>query len=128
MVVAGCMAFCWWQVDRALSGNELSWAYVFEWPIFAGYAAYMWWRLIHDQTPAATPREPLEPAHLDGEQGAEYSQPIQVGPIDDAAGRQCGSVPSGAAIDDYDDPEEQEREAYNRYLADLHTRGRRSRW
>jgi hypothetical protein len=39
-----------WQIDRATSGNELSWAYVFEWPFFAGYALYLWWKLIHDES------------------------------------------------------------------------------
>ena len=38
-----------WQLHRALSGNGLSWAYTFEWPIFAAYAIYMWWRIVHDQ-------------------------------------------------------------------------------
>ena len=37
-----------WQVHRALSGNSLSWAYAFEWPFFALYALYMWWKLLHD--------------------------------------------------------------------------------
>jgi len=36
------------EIHRALSGNELSWAYVFEWPLFAGYAVYMWHKLIND--------------------------------------------------------------------------------
>ena len=38
-----------WQLDRALGGNTLSWAYTFEWPLFALYAIYVWWQLIHDQ-------------------------------------------------------------------------------
>ena len=43
------------EISRALSGNELSWAYVFEWPLFAGYAVYMWHKLINDDanTPLA---------------------------------------------------------------------------
>jgi hypothetical protein len=52
VVVPGFMALCLWQLHRALDGNELSWAYVFEWPLFAGYAVYMWWRLVHER-PAA---------------------------------------------------------------------------
>ena|SRR3974390_3055689 len=48
IVVPAFMAMCLWQVSRALGGNELSWAYVFEWPLFAGYAIYMWWRLLHE--------------------------------------------------------------------------------
>jgi hypothetical protein len=39
----------WWQLSRALGGNTLSWAYTFEWPLFAAYAVYVWWQLIHDQ-------------------------------------------------------------------------------
>lgn len=34
---------------RARSGNTLSWAYVFEWPLFAGYAVYMWRKLLRDE-------------------------------------------------------------------------------
>ena len=57
VVVPGFMALCVWQLHRALGGNELSWAYVFEWPLFAGYAVYMWWRLLHER-PAATADAP----------------------------------------------------------------------
>jgi DNA-binding transcriptional regulator of glucitol operon len=49
LVVGACLALGWWQVERALSGNTLSWVYVFEWPFFAGYALFMWWRLLHEQ-------------------------------------------------------------------------------
>lgn len=49
VVVPGFLALAWWQLDRALGGNGLSWAYVFEWPFFAGYAVFVWWRLVHDQ-------------------------------------------------------------------------------
>src|SRR5579862_9853010 len=45
----------WWQLHRALSGNELSWAYTFEWPIFAAYGIWLWWRIIKDQE--GQPRE-----------------------------------------------------------------------
>jgi|SRR5581483_6889432 len=48
VVVPTFIGLCVWQVDRALSGNGLSWAYVFEWPFFAGYAVYMWWRFVHE--------------------------------------------------------------------------------
>lgn len=36
------------EISRALSGNTLSWAYVFEWPVFAVYALYMWRRLLRE--------------------------------------------------------------------------------
>ncbi len=48
IVVPAFLALCLWQVSRALGGNSLSWAYVFEWPLFAAYAVYMWWRFVHE--------------------------------------------------------------------------------
>ncbi|MGH9070906.1 MAG: hypothetical protein ACRDX8_07040 [Acidimicrobiales bacterium] len=48
VLVSGCGAATWWQVNRALGGNGLSWAYVFEWPFFAGYAVFMWRRLLRE--------------------------------------------------------------------------------
>jgi len=48
VVVTAFVLLARWQVQRALSGNSLSWAYAFEWPFFALYALYMWWKLLHD--------------------------------------------------------------------------------
>ena len=55
IVVPAFLALCLWQVSRALGGNSLSWAYVFEWPIFAAYAVYMWWRFVHEAAEDASP-------------------------------------------------------------------------
>jgi hypothetical protein len=64
----------WWQLGRALAGNTLSWAYTFEWPLFAGYAIYVWWQLIHDQTTAITRR--VLPGGAGGPAGAvDHDQP-----------------------------------------------------
>jgi len=56
------------ELLRALSGNELSWAYVFEWPLFAGYAIYMWRKLLNDEGAPITvgdrPSEPLNDESL----------------------------------------------------------------
>ncbi len=65
------------ELQRALSGNTLSWAYVAQWPIFVVAGVYLWWRLLHDDP---TKRRPSAPS-----------------PEEDA-----------------------NREAWNRYLADLH--------
>jgi DNA-binding transcriptional regulator of glucitol operon len=75
VVVPTFLALFWWQVQRVREGNTLSWAYVFEWPFFTGYAIYMWWKLVHDRTGAephgagaatrtATPAEPGEDEEL----------------------------------------------------------------
>ncbi|HET9078089.1 MAG TPA: hypothetical protein VFN68_14225 [Acidimicrobiales bacterium] len=41
-----CAVAAWWQVDRALAGNTLSWLYVFEWPAFAALSIWLWWVLV----------------------------------------------------------------------------------
>lgn len=38
-----------WQLHRALSGNGLSWAYTFEWPLFAGFGIVFWARTVRDE-------------------------------------------------------------------------------
>ena len=43
------------ELSRALSGNTLSWAYVFEWPILGGYGVYMWRNLGVDDGSPSTP-------------------------------------------------------------------------
>jgi DNA-binding transcriptional regulator of glucitol operon len=38
-----------WQFHRAISGNGLSWAYTFEWPLFAGFGVVFWARTVRDE-------------------------------------------------------------------------------
>jgi hypothetical protein len=38
-----------WQLHRALGGNALSWAYTFEWPLFACFAVVFWAKTIRDE-------------------------------------------------------------------------------
>jgi hypothetical protein len=45
--LALCGLAFWFELGRALRGNELSWAYVFEWPLLGIFAVYMWWKLLH---------------------------------------------------------------------------------
>ena len=47
LALAICVPAGIFELTRALGGNTLSWAYTFEWPIFAGFAFYMWWRLLN---------------------------------------------------------------------------------
>jgi hypothetical protein len=44
-----CIPAFIFEVTRALGGNTLSWAYVFEWPALGGYAIYMWRKLLHEE-------------------------------------------------------------------------------
>ncbi len=62
--LALCISAFIFEVGRALGGNSLSWAYVFEWPIFAVFAVYMWWNLLHDTDDGRTRHRSARP--LDG--------------------------------------------------------------
>ncbi len=44
------------EMFRALGGNELSWAYVFEWPALGGYAIYMWRKMIREERGLVKPK------------------------------------------------------------------------
>jgi hypothetical protein len=44
-----CIPAFLFELKRALGGNTLSWAYVFEWPLLGGYAVYMWKKLLQDE-------------------------------------------------------------------------------
>ncbi len=63
-------ALCWtafgFELDRALTGNHLSWAYVFEWPLFSLYALYMARKMLREErTPPTAPAgDPTEDAAL----------------------------------------------------------------
>ncbi len=103
IVVPAFLALCLWQVSRALGGNSLSWAYVFEWPLFAAYAVYMWWRFVH------------EAAHEAAQDGS---------PGDTAAadpGGQSAAAPAAAPGPETLEEEKEDAElaAYNDYLAQL---------
>ncbi len=59
-----CIPAFLFELKRALSGNELSWAYVFEWPLLGGYAVYVWRKLLrelHDEQATAAAAERGEP-------------------------------------------------------------------
>ncbi len=76
--VATCLGLGWWQLQRALGGNHLSWAYVFEWPVFAGVVVYFWWDLIEHPTiePAEkVPPDVLRPGWFRAQQKGELEAP-----------------------------------------------------
>ena len=101
-----------WQLHRALAGNGLSWAYTFEWPLFAGFAVVFWAKTIKDEFrikrdgPQGTLAGPSDSDDL----------PVSVRPV---------QVSVGTAEDD----EDEELSAYNAYLARLNAEVKRhGRW
>ena len=116
----------WWQLSRALAGNTLSWAYTFEWPLFAGYAIYVWWQLIHDQPTAVGGRTA---APVVGEVAPEVGHD-QPGWALSGGRRKSVAIAASTTIDEEKGgrgerftPQTPEEAAalteYNRYLAEL---------
>jgi len=104
IVVPAFLALCLWQVSRAVGGNTLSWAYVFEWPLFAAYAVYMWWRFVHE---AAEDTPPAAAAAADAGPGTSNA----------------AAAPEETA---QEKEEDEEMAAYNAYLAQLAERDKAS--
>lgn len=93
VLAGGFLALGWWQFGRAAGGNGLSWAYTFQWPLFAGFVVFMWVREIRLELGAGSaPRAPR----------AEPARRPRV------TARRAAAPPAA------DDPE---LAAYNRYLA-----------
>jgi len=113
--VAGMIWLGDWQLRRALSGNALSWAYTFEWPIFAIFGVVFWVKTIRDE---------LQPARQGGGQAEEVALPAGTRPPGSAGPwGSTGAAGSGQAEpgqgSDLDEPADQELAEYNAYLAKL---------
>jgi hypothetical protein len=94
-----------WQFHRAESGNALSWAYTFEWPIFTIFVLVFWVKTIAD--------EYRHPGGA-GTRAASGADPAEFDPDDNLPGaaHNAGATDESAA----DDPE---LAAYNAYLTRL---------
>jgi DNA-binding transcriptional regulator of glucitol operon len=93
-----------WQFHRALSGNALSWAYTFEWPLFAGFAVVFWAKTIRDEFRIRRGEMP------DPNAVAAEAENLPAG-IPAAVQGVQGGVPG--------EDEDEELSAYNAYLARL---------
>jgi hypothetical protein len=96
VVVPAFMALCLWQLSRALGGNELSWAYTFEWPLFAAYAVYMWWRFVHE-----APEGAAAPGDGNGAEPMSNGDPAAAAQRAAEAERRAGEDAELAAYNDY---------------------------
>jgi hypothetical protein len=108
--VAAVIGMLWlgdWQLHRALSGNGLSWAYTFEWPIFAVMGVVFWIKTIRDEFHPPPAPEP-----------GESDVALPAGAYSAAAGAAAApgtTTAAGAASE-----EDADLVAYNAYLARLH--------
>jgi DNA-binding transcriptional regulator of glucitol operon len=100
VLVAAFLALGWWQFSRASGGNTLSWGYTFEWPVFAGFVVFLWFREVQHALRGPGPAEQAPPPPAaPGEHGVTVGRPVRV-PV--------------AAARVEDDPE---LTAYNDYLS-----------
>jgi hypothetical protein len=90
-----------WQFHRALAGNSLSWAYTFEWPLFAVFAVVFWVKTIRDEFRIRRGEMP--------DPRAAAAEDLPVGVV--CAVQAAGATPG--------EDEDEELSAYNAYLARL---------
>jgi hypothetical protein len=105
-VVVAIWGMLWlgdWQFHRAMAGNGLSWAYTFEWPLFAGFGIVFWVRTVRDEFRL---RRGVDMA-TGGDEVADSGPILPVG---------IGTRPIEQPADDADDDE---LASYNAYLAKL---------
>jgi hypothetical protein len=93
-----------WQLRRAEGGNALSWAYTFEWPVFAAFGIVFWIKTLLDE---AKPDRPVAA-------GGAASTAVAVTGMLSLPGSAGSEL--AAAEDDEEDPELDE---YNAYLGQL---------
>jgi hypothetical protein len=82
VIAPGCIVAAWWQATRALGGNELSWVYSVEWPVFALLAIGGWWHLVHEDPEVyrARRRRPVdEPAPASDVADRPRVEPVTLG-------------------------------------------------
>ncbi|MFC0098102.1 hypothetical protein ACFFKH_11230 [Micromonospora marina] len=108
VLVAGCLGMGWWQVTRAAGGNAISFGYAIEWPVFAGFVIFVWWREVRQALRATDPAPPAGPAPS-VTAGAE---PVAATP----AVRRPVRVVRAPAVP-ADGADDAELAAYNRYLS-----------
>ena len=119
--VAAVAGMCWlglWQFERAMAGNTLSWAYTFEWPIFAIFGVVFWVKTIRDELHPSPEKQAMEVALPDGTAiGATLAGGTDMGA---PAGEARHALAEHAAPGNTDaEPADVELAEYNAYLSKL---------
>ncbi|MGC5030435.1 hypothetical protein [Micromonospora sp. DT229] len=116
VLVTAFLALGWWQVSRAAAGNAISWGYAVEWPIFAGFVVFVWWRevrhALRDTPSSSATGEAAVVEEAEAVPAGRSAGPTGVRP-QPGIGRPV-RVTRTVDIPGEDDPE---LAAYNRYLS-----------
>jgi hypothetical protein len=105
-----------WQFHRAVGGNGLSWAYTFEWPLFAVFGVVFWARTIRDEFHLR--RGGVTEADL-----VAAAMATSMATLPKGAMLPQGALPEGVVVRQLERPDDEEDDpelaAYNAYLAKL---------
>ncbi|PZF88980.1 hypothetical protein [Micromonospora deserti] len=109
VLVLGFLGLGWWQIGRATAGNALSWGYAVEWPVFAGFVIFVWWREVRHALRGPARPDAGEPADAGarpaGRPVATATRPVVRRPVRVARGPATADVGEDADL-----------AAYNHYL------------
>ncbi|HEV2089005.1 MAG TPA: hypothetical protein VGR21_11905 [Cryptosporangiaceae bacterium] len=121
-LVVAFLLLGWWQWrEAAAGGTPRNVAYALEWPLFAGFVVFLWWRALRaelrgrsDAAPAVSP-----PAGAPGRSAAAEASQASAERVDTVPVRRW-SRPAAAAAGEPDPA----LADYNRHLAELDARHR----
>ena len=124
VLAAAFLGLGWWQLRRATGGNALSWGYALQWPVFAGFTVFVWYRTLLDTVRSPGSRDQNSPDQNSPDGGSPDRDSRRRGGESRAepAGRPAFPVPdlparpAPAMVAEDEDPD---LAAYNRYLAAL---------
>ncbi|WP_330232690.1 transcriptional regulator [Nocardia sp. NBC_00508] len=108
----GCLALAWWQWERydSASGTGQNLGYALQWPLFAGFAVFAYFRFVRLEREAEQQHESADTRRTPAasERAAEPVAPREI---------PAGLLPERPKAVRDEDPVLAE---YNRYLAELH--------
>jgi DNA-binding transcriptional regulator of glucitol operon len=100
VLVVAFLGLGWWQFSRAAGGNTLSWGYTFEWPVFAAFVVFLWFREVQHEVRGAdpAPEETEQPQATEPKAaGVTVGRPVRV-PV---AAARSAEDPELTAYNDY---------------------------
>jgi hypothetical protein len=117
--VVAVVGMCWlgeWQFQRAMAGNSLSWAYTFEWPIFAIFGVVFWMKTIKDELHPAAEKQTTGVTLPDG---TEIQNTRASAMATGALAGEAGLAVTKDALSPRTEAADVELAEYNAYLAKL---------
>ncbi|SFH31801.1 hypothetical protein SAMN05421678_115136 [Actinopolymorpha cephalotaxi] len=145
LAVAAFLFLAWWQLGRfeSRAGDWQNFGYALQWPFFAVFTVYVWWRLLRESRRESMERQTAEgqpdpgPGARRGADRRTGDELTEVPPLPPkrlvrpSGGEDDSAVPAvptgpGESEDPDDATDEAALTAYNRYLAALQERSSRA--